>query len=92
MKLTDLETNTHKGFEHLDSICKGKKVVLVSATPINNRFDDLLAQLRLFQPLRRSTIPGVSNLEKFFQDVNRPLKQFDKGSAEYLSELRPAFC
>ena len=56
-----------QGFEHLDTICKGKKVVLVSATPINNRFDDLLAQLRLFQPLRRSTIPGVLNLEKFFQ-------------------------
>lgn len=77
-----------QGFEHLDTICKGKKVVLVSATPINNRFDDLLAQLRLFQPLRRSTIPGVLNLEKFFQDVNRPLKDYEKGSPEYLSELK----
>ena len=77
-----------QGFEHLDSICKGKKVVLISATPINNRFEDLLAQLRLFQPLRRSTIPGVVNLEKFFQDLSRPLKDFEKGSNEYLSELK----
>ena len=77
-----------QGFEHLDTICKGKKVVLVSATPINNRFDDLLAQLRLFQPLRRSTIPGVLNLEKFFQDVNKPLKDYEKGSTEYLNELK----
>ena len=51
--------NIPQGFEHLDSICKGKKVVLISATPINNRFDDLLAQLRLFQPLRRSTYQGM---------------------------------
>lgn len=77
-----------QGFEDLDLICKGKKVVLVSATPINNRFDDLLAQLRLFQPLRRSTIPGVSNLEKFFQSVNKPLRNHEKGSPEYLDELK----
>ena len=77
-----------QGFEYLDKLCRGKKVVLISATPINNKFDDLLSQIRLFQPLRKSTIPGVSNLEKFFENVSSPLKTLDKGSPEYMEKLK----
>ena len=48
-------------FERLTEICRGKKVVLVSATPFNNKPSDLLAQIKLFQNSRKSTIPGYQS-------------------------------
>ena len=78
-----------QSYETLHAICKGKKVVLVSATPLNNRLDDILSQLKLFQPAKKSSIPGVPNLEKFFQQQKKVLNEFeDKGSAEYLDAVK----
>lgn len=76
-----------QSFEYLDRLCKGKKVVLISATPFNNSFDDILALIKLFQPSRKSSIPGVSNLEAFFKRVSKPLRNHDKSSTEYLDAL-----
>ncbi len=56
-------------YESLHQICWGKKVVLVSATPLNNRVDDIEAQLKLFQAPRKSLIPGLPNLELFFREL-----------------------
>lgn len=62
-----------QSYEILKKICLGKKVVLLSATPLNNRLEDLLAQLKLFQKGRDSTIPGVANLEAFFRQQTKAL-------------------
>ena len=43
-----------------------KKVMLLSATPLNNRPDDLQNQLLLFQNSQSCTIDGVPNLKGFF--------------------------
>lgn len=75
------------GYEKLHNICRNKKVVLVSATPINNRFDDLLALIKLFQPAKKSNIPGVPNLENFFNAQKKKLSGKDKGSPEYLRQV-----
>jgi superfamily II DNA/RNA helicase/HKD family nuclease len=77
-----------QGFEKLHQICLGKKVVLVSATPINNKFDDLFSQIRLFQPARKSTIPGVPNLERFFKRLSNRLSQYEKTDPEYLEAVK----
>ena len=61
-------------YANLLDICRGKKVILVTATPLNNTVDDIFAQLKLFQPPKNSTIPGVSNLQKFFNDCQKKLK------------------
>ena len=53
-------------YEKIAEICRGKRVILVSATPYNNSPMDILAQIKLFQAPKNSTIPGVPNLEKFF--------------------------
>ena len=45
---------------------RNKKVILVSATPLNNRPEDIANQIYLFQDARSSTIDGVPNLQKFF--------------------------
>ena len=71
-----------QGFEKLTEICYGKKVVLVTATPFNNKFDDILNQIKLFQSPKRSTIPGVPNLEKFFKKLMTKLKKHKKSDLE----------
>ena len=65
-------------YDELQKICKSpclnmgllkqqkKKVMLLSATPLNNRPDDLLNQLLLFQNSQSCTIDGIPNLKKFF--------------------------
>lgn len=72
-----------QGFEKLHEICFGKKVVLVSATPLNNTLDDIYSQLKLFQIPRHSTIPGVPDLDAFFKRLNEPLRGLRKSDPEY---------
>ncbi|MBZ4193740.1 MAG: DEAD/DEAH box helicase, partial [Candidatus Contendobacter sp.] len=60
-------------YEHLTRICQNKGVILVSATPYNNTLDDIYSQLKLFQPPRKSTIPGLPNLEAFFDRLRKRL-------------------
>ncbi|MDQ5909301.1 MAG: hypothetical protein QG599_1396 [Pseudomonadota bacterium] len=61
-------------YELLTRICQNKGVILVSATPYNNTLDDIYSQLKLFQPPRNSTIPGLPNLEAFFDRLRKRLK------------------
>ena len=65
-------------YDELQKICKSpcvnsgllkntqKKVMLLSATPLNNRPDDLQNLLLLFQNSQNCTIDGVPNLKGFF--------------------------
>ena len=62
-RFRNAETET---YNDLYEICEGKKVILITATPLNNRFLDILSQLRLFLKPRGSNIPGVNNLNAFF--------------------------
>lgn len=78
-----------EGFEKLHKICYGKKVVLISATPINNYTSDIENQLYLFQPKHNSNImPDERNLEGFFSKLNAKLSKLDKNSKEYSNQLR----
>ena len=68
-------------YDELQKICKSpcqnpgllksyrKKVMLLSATPLNNRPEDLLNQLLLFQDSQRCTIDGIINLKQFFKPL-----------------------
>ena len=65
-------------YDELQKICKSscenigllkswqKKVMLLSATPLNNRPEDLLNQLLLFQDSQSCTIEGIPSLKGFF--------------------------
>ena len=75
-------------FSKLHEICYGKKIVLISATPINNYTSDIENQIYLFQPKHNSNIVGVKNLEGFFASLNGKLKGLEKGSADYMAQLR----
>ncbi len=79
--------NTRTGsYEMLQRICKTprpagghvpgsqKKVMLVTATALNNTPADLLSQIRLFQDDRSSTIDGVRDIAGFFSPLIRDYK------------------
>jgi SNF2 family DNA or RNA helicase len=71
-------TEDTQSYELLAQICRGKRVVLVSATPLNNTPQDILSQVKLFQPGKNSTIPNVRNLEAFFGALRRNLEGLDR--------------
>ncbi len=77
-----------QAYNNLFQICAGKKVILVSATPLNNRISDIFNQLKLFQPARRSTIPGIANLEQFFKALQKRLDQYSKDDPDYWIVLK----
>ena len=77
-----------KSYELLHQICFGKKVVLVSATPLNNALSDIFSLLKLFQTPKRSTIPGVPDLERFFRRQEKRLRDLDRTDPHYLDEVR----
>ena len=76
------------GYEKLHEICFGKKVILVSATPLNNTVDDIYSQIKLFQIPRKSTIPGIPNLEAYFSEVNKRLGRYDKDDPKYIEAVK----
>lgn len=73
-----------QSYEKLAQICAGKKVILVSATPFNNTIADIFSQLKLFQPPRNSILPGVRNLEAFFDERLKQIAQFERSDPQYL--------
>ena len=77
-------------YVEIERICKEeskfkKKIILVSATPLNNKPQDLANQLYLFQSKRKSTIDSFPNLEGFFAKIDKGYKsiiQKDKNKTE----------
>jgi len=79
-------------FQNLQLICKSprntkglvegtnKKVILVTATPLNNKPNDIFYQIQLFQDALQSTLP-ITNLTSFFaplMEQYKTLKRFDE--------------
>jgi len=83
-------TETNVTYEKLAQICRGKRVILVTATPYNNSPKDILSQIKLFQKAKRSTIPNLPNLEAFFSALEKKLKNLDrqKDYREYMKVVR----
>lgn len=77
-------------YEKLAQICRGKRVILVSATPLNNSPKDILSQIKLFQKARKSTIPNIPNLESFFSRLEKKLTNLDRQQdyQEYIETVK----
>jgi superfamily II DNA or RNA helicase len=83
-------TETTITYEKLAEICRGKRVILVTATPYNNSPQDILSLLKLFQKAKKSTIPNLPDLESFFGKLDKKLKKLDrkKDYAEYINTVK----
>lgn len=87
-------TDTAESYNQLQTICKTdvprrnskgdpikarKKVILVSATPLNNSPEDIRNLVYLFQDAKDTTLDAVSNLQSFF---SRRIKDFRAAKKE----------
>ena len=82
--------HTTGAFKELQDICKmprvetgyipgyKKKVMLISATPMNNSLSDIYYQITMFQDPRQCTIEGVPNLTNFFAPLNVQFQKLKK--------------
>lgn len=88
-------------FQNLQLICKSprtnkgfieglqKKVILVTATPLNNKPEDIYYQIQMFQDARKSTLP-ITNLTSFFASIMenyKKLKRYDELDINKLREI-----
>lgn len=85
--------HTSSMFQQLQEICKcnravtgnvdgiRKKVILISATPLNNRPEDIYYQLQLFQNARKSTLSSEPNLQSFFGPLIKQYKQIRRDAS-----------
>lgn len=64
-----------KGYELLKNICRNKIVILLTATPFNNKPEDVLSLLSLFITPKKSSITLDSNLVNTFRFIG---SLFDK--------------
>jgi len=60
-----------RGYEYLKNICRGKIVILLTATPFNNRPADILSLLKLFITPKQSNITLENNLVDKFRSFKR---------------------
>lgn len=77
-------------YELLRSICINKKIIIISATPYNNNFDDLKNLISLFQVPRDSNIPHLKNIDQFFNNIKTDLRRINRKEnfAEYKEKLK----
>lgn len=92
--------HTTGAFQQLQEICKmprvetgfipgqKKKVMLISATPMNNTPADLYYQILMFQDARQCTIDGVPNLSSFFSPLIAEFKKYRKESEFDLNKFK----
>ena len=60
-----------KNYELLKNICRNRKVILLTATPFNNKPRDVLSLLNLFIVPKKSTITLDANLVDTFRELNK---------------------
>jgi len=68
-----------------------KKIILISATPLNNRPQDIENQLYLFQDRRNSTLENIRNLQEYFKPINDQYKRLASQKRLNLKKLKVLF-
>ena len=68
-----------QAYSTLHDLCMGNKVMLLTATPFNNRPEDIYSMLKLFQIPSKSTLRTVSNLGVVFKELISRYKELSDG-------------
>ncbi|MED4554075.1 helicase-related protein [Lysinibacillus capsici] len=67
-----------ESYQKLHQLCFNKKVVLITATPQNNKIEDLANLIYLFQPKNNSNIiPDNKNIEKYFNTLSKKKRELE---------------
>ncbi|OSS40259.1 Superfamily II DNA/RNA helicase [Christiangramia flava JLT2011] len=96
-------TDTSAMYEKLQTIAKTdrkipgangdirKKVMLLSATPLNNHPSDIENQIYLFQDKRNSNLPSIKDLQGFFQPLKDEYDDLKKERILNVEKLKRIF-
>jgi superfamily II DNA or RNA helicase len=86
------------GYHYLREICRGKTVLLLTATPFNNKPDDIFALLKLFNTPKKSTIVFDEDLKsKFkkyhddFEDLSFIKKNYNHADPKKVDKARDLY-
>lgn len=74
----------------LETLCRGQKIIVLSATPFNNRPEDIFALINLFQIPGYSTLKSVNNLSKVMRtiiDEYKKIKENDENKVEKYKDI-----
>jgi len=71
-----------KDYGNLHKLCQGNKVILLTATPFNNKPQDIFSMVKLFQIPAKSTLKTVNHLGEEFTKLIRQYKQLTKAQKE----------
>jgi len=75
-----------ESYERLKNICRNKQVILLTATPFNNKPSDILALLKLFLIPKKSSITLSNDLDKQFDSFEVLLKKLNFIKKNYNSD------
>lgn len=86
-------SETYQKLHQLTRSNAKNKVILLTATPYNNRPQDLFALIKLFQTPSRSTINSVNNLSVKFSQLTSEYKRLERENKKYEDNnvLKPQF-
>lgn len=79
-------SDTYQWLHQLTRSNANNKVILLTATPYNNRPQDLFALIKLFQTPSRSTINSVDNLSVRFRELIAKYNKLEKQGKKKLTE------
>jgi ERCC4-related helicase len=73
-------------YAHLHQLCQRNKIILLSATPFNNRPQDVFSMIRLFQIPTYSTLQTVDNLSLQFKELISEYKKIREAQKKSLKD------
>ncbi len=83
-------TKTDRKIPGVDGDVK-KKVMLLTATPLNNHPADIENQVYLFQDKRNSNLPAVKDLQQFFTPLKEEYDKLKKDKALNVGKVKAIF-
>ncbi len=67
-----------KDYSLLHKLCQNNKVILLSATPFNNRPQDIFNMIKLFQIPTKSSLQNIENLSEQFKELVKEYNEITK--------------
>ena len=72
----------------LHQLCQGNKVVLLSATPFNNKPQDIFNLIKLFQIPTKSSLQNVENLSDQFKELIKEYNDLTKSNSKAPGDIK----
>ena len=75
-------------YSDLHMLCAKNKVILLSATPFNNKPEDVFNMIKLFQIPTKTSLQTIENLSEEFKDLMKEFNAIDKLNTSLPSDVK----